>query len=101
MSKYKNNKMGKERGNIKFNHNKSEITYGDYFLPFYGAIQNRNLNFPSGYYNNCNEILIKFGWHIFLTGSTIYSSKVIKQINKINFKNSTNFPQFYLIFIYL
>ena len=54
MSRYKLNKMGKERGNTQFIHDKSALTYGDYFLPMYGAIQNRNLNFPNASLNQQN-----------------------------------------------
>ena len=58
MSKYKLNKMGKERGNTEFIYDKSAITYGDFFLPPYGAIQNRNLNFPNVRLNQQNIPLI-------------------------------------------
>ena len=58
MTKYKLNKMGKERGNTEFLYDKSAITYGDYFLPMYGAIQNRNLNFPNARLNQQNIPLI-------------------------------------------
>uniref|UniRef100_A0A6C0LEK7 Uncharacterized protein n=1 Tax=viral metagenome TaxID=1070528 RepID=A0A6C0LEK7_9ZZZZ len=51
MSRYKLNKMGKVRGNTVFNYDKSALTYGDYWLPPYGAIQNRNLNFPNARLN--------------------------------------------------
>lgn len=51
MSRYKQNKMGKVRGNIEFSFDKSALTYGDYWLPPYGAIQNRNLNFPNARLN--------------------------------------------------
>jgi len=58
MSRYKLNKMGKERGNTQFIYDKSALTYGDYFLPMYGAIQNRNLNFPNARLNQQNIPLI-------------------------------------------
>ena len=50
--------MGKERGNTEFIFNKSTLTYGDYFLPMYGAIQNRNLNFQNARLNQQNIPLI-------------------------------------------
>lgn len=58
MSRYKLNKMGKERGNTQFMFDKSALTYGDYWLPPYGAIQNRNLNFPNARLNQQNIPLI-------------------------------------------
>lgn len=58
MSRYKLNKMGKERGNTEFIYDKSALTYGDYWLPPYGAIQNRNLNFPNARLNQQNIPLI-------------------------------------------
>ena len=58
MSTFKLNKMGKVRGNTKFIYDKSALTYGDYFLPPYGAIQNRNLNFPNARLNQQNIPLI-------------------------------------------
>lgn len=54
MSRYKLNKMEKERGNTQFMFDKSALTYGDYWLPPYGAIQNRNLNFPNARLNQQN-----------------------------------------------
>jgi hypothetical protein len=58
MSRYKLNKMGKERGDTQFMYDKSASTYGDYWLPTYGAIQNRNLNFPNARLNQQNIPLI-------------------------------------------
>jgi hypothetical protein len=58
MSRYKLNKMGKERGNTQFIFDKSALTYRDYRLQPYGAIQNRNLNFPNARLNQQNIPLI-------------------------------------------
>jgi len=58
MSQYKQNKTGKVRGKTNLNNDKSIITYGDYWLPPYGAIQNRNLNFPNARLNQQNVPLI-------------------------------------------
>ena len=58
MSRYKLNKMGKDRGNTEYHYDKSSLTYGDYFLPMYGAIQNRNLKFPNARLNQQNIPLI-------------------------------------------
>lgn len=52
------NKMGKEKSNTKYIFDKSSLTYGDYGLPFYGAIQNRDLNFPNARLNQQNDPLI-------------------------------------------
>ena len=54
MSKYKLNKMGKIKVNTDYNLDKSSLTYGDYWLPPYGAIKNRNLNFPNARLNQQN-----------------------------------------------
>ena len=54
MSKYKLNKMGKLKVNTDYHFDKSALTYGDYGLPTYGAIQNRNLNFPNARLNQQN-----------------------------------------------
>ena len=51
MSRYKLNKIGKVTDNISFNFDKSALTYGDHWLPTYGAIQNRNLIFPNARVN--------------------------------------------------
>ena len=58
MSRYKLNKMGKEKGNTEYHFDKSALTYGDFWLPPYGAIQNRNLNFPNARLNQQNIPLI-------------------------------------------
>ena len=58
MSRHNLNKMGKERGNTEFIYDKSALTYGDYGLPPYGAIQNRNLSFPNARLNEQNIPLI-------------------------------------------
>ena len=57
MSKYKLNKMGKGRDNTEYKLDKSALTYGDFWLAPYGAIQNRNLNFPNA---RLNEPTIPF-----------------------------------------
>lgn len=54
MSKHRVNKIGKVRDNTKFNYDKYELIYGDYWLPSYGAIVNRNLNFPNAILNQQN-----------------------------------------------
>jgi len=61
----------------------------------------RKLNYTSKIISNNNEIISDFGWHLTLTGATIYSKNVIKFIDKINFQKIKNFPQFYLIFNFL
>ena len=49
------NKMGDSRSNTKYTFDKSALTYGDYGLPPYGAIQNRDLRFPNARINEFNE----------------------------------------------
>lgn len=49
------NKMGDTRSNTKYTYDKSSLTYGDYGLPPYGAIQNRDLHFPNARINEFNN----------------------------------------------
>ena len=48
----------KVRDNTEYNYDKSALTYGDYWLPPYGAIQNRNLYYPNSSLNQQNIPLI-------------------------------------------
>lgn len=63
--------------------------------------KDRKLDYPSKLISNNNQIISNLGWHLTLTGATIYSRKVINFIDRINFKKIRNFPQFYLIFNFL
>lgn len=61
----------------------------------------RNINFDTGYYDNCLKVLKNFGWHLTFTGATVYSRRVINKSFQFDFNRSKNFPQFTLIFKYL
>jgi len=61
----------------------------------------RNINIESGAYKNCIEVINNFGWHLTMTGATIYSKRAISHIANLTHKNHKNFPQFFLIFDYL
>lgn len=61
----------------------------------------RNLNIESGLFKNCIEVIENFGWHLTMTGPTIYSKTVISHIPNLTDKDYKNFPQFSLIFNYL
>ena len=58
MTRHKLNKMGYERDNTNYYFDKSALTYGEYWLPPYGAIQNRDLNFPNARLNEPTKPLI-------------------------------------------
>ena len=58
----------------------------------------RDLDVPSAFYSDPNEVLNCFGWHLTLTGATIYSRPAVQSIQKIDVSRYKNFPQFALIF---
>ena len=62
---------------------------------------NRDLDNESGLYTDCNAVLDDLGWHITLTGATIYSRSALSDINKVEPHNFKNFPQLSLIFNFL
>jgi len=62
---------------------------------------NRDLDKESGLYTDCNAVLDDLGWHITLTGATIYSRSALSTINKVEPHNFKNFPQLSLIFNFL
>ena len=62
---------------------------------------NRDLDNKSGLYTDCNSVLDELGWHLTLTGVTIYSRNTLSTINKVETKNFKNFPQLALIFNFL
>ena len=64
-------------------------------------VRGRNLEYESKSYDDCNEVLLKFGWHMTLTGATIYSQNIITSIKKLKMDKSRNFPHFSLSFHYL
>jgi abequosyltransferase len=62
---------------------------------------NRDFNIKSNFYNDKNKVLREFGWHLTLTGSTIYSRSAISTSNKIIQEVQQNFPHIALIFNHL
>ena len=61
-------------------------------------VVNRGINIKSDLYLTPTEVIEKFGWHLTLTGASIYSQQIIKESNKIEKSNFKNFPQIPLIF---
>lgn len=57
--------------------------------------------FKSGLKTELQNIFVNFGWHLTLTGATIYSKDVITAIHKFDLNACKNFPQVSLIFNYL
>lgn len=62
---------------------------------------NRDLNINSAFYDDKNKVLNEFGWHLTLTGATIYSRNAISTIDEIDQGGHKNFPQVALIFNHL
>ena len=60
--------------------------------------KNRNLDYPSGIYEDGNKLLTEIGWHLTLTSATIYSNKIQGLLDKLDLDNCKNFPQTALIF---
>ena len=59
---------------------------------------NRDLDEASGIYTDHNSVLDNFGWHVTLTGATIYSRATLSTIRQVVPDNFINFPQLSLIF---
>jgi hypothetical protein len=57
--------------------------------------------FRSGLKKELETIFINFGWHLTLTGATIYSKDVIRFATNLDLVACRNFPQISLIFEYL
>lgn len=55
----------------------------------------------SGLKKEQESIFINFGWHLTLTGATIYSKDVIQSATSLDLLACKNFPQISLIFTYL
>lgn len=62
---------------------------------------NRDLDKESRLYTDSNAVLNDLGWHITLTGATLYSRAALSTINQFNPKSYKNFPQLALIFNFL
>ena len=61
----------------------------------------RSLDVASTVYSNAKNVLTDLGWHLTMTGVTIYSRAVISSMNEVSIENFKNFPQFAIIFNYL
>ena len=61
----------------------------------------RDLDKQSGLYQDHNAVLNDLGWHITLTGATIYSKKALSTINKVALDTFRNIPQLSHIFNFL
>ena len=62
---------------------------------------NRDLDEESGLYRDYNIVLDKFGWHLTLTGATIYSRNAISAIGDVKPELFKNFLQLALMFNFL
>jgi len=49
-------------------------------------------------FSDGNELLNDLGWHLTLTGATVYSKSVLSAINKLDLGKCKNFPQTVIIF---
>ena len=58
----------------------------------------RNLDRVPRLYTDHNSVLDDLGWHVTLTGATIYSREIITSIKNVDMDNFKNFPQLSLIF---
>tara|TARA_B110000008_G_C16942856_1_gene553209 strand:+ start:538 stop:1398 length:861 start_codon:yes stop_codon:yes gene_type:complete len=63
--------------------------------------EGRDLDLKSGVYDNNEFILKNLGWHLTLTGATVYSRDVIDKMDNFHLERFRNFPQFSLIFHFL
>lgn len=61
----------------------------------------RNLNIKSRLIKKSTEVFSTFGWHMTLTGCTIYSRKAINSIRYKSIMKCKNFPQIPLMFNFL
>ena len=60
--------------------------------------EGRNLNKNSKVYSDGIELMNDLGWHLTMTGATIYNTTTILNFNKKEIKGFKNFPQLALIF---
>jgi len=58
----------------------------------------RNFSWPDRLYDDGNELLRDIGWHLTMTGVTVYRSDIQKVLATQVLVNSPNFPQTALIF---
>ena len=55
------------------------------------------VNLPEQVFYESNILLTQLGWHLTLTGATIYSKKALESINTLDLNRCRNFPQTALI----
>lgn len=60
--------------------------------------ENRKLALKSKIFDDPNELLKNLGWHLTMTGTTIYSKNSLNKIKELDLKKCKNFPQTLLIF---
>ncbi len=61
-------------------------------------VENRNLDLTSRIFNEGNALLLEIGWHLTLSGATIYANKIHGLIGSLDLVKCKNFPQTALIF---
>ena len=61
----------------------------------------RNLKYKSSLYKNCLDVFQNLGWHLTLTGATIYSRSAIESMKYEEIIKFDNFPQIPFMFNFL
>lgn len=51
------------------------------------------VNIAERSFSDCNDLLIQLGWHITLSGATIYSKEALKYLDMLDLAKCRNFPQ--------
>jgi abequosyltransferase len=60
--------------------------------------KNRNLDLTSRRFDDGNILMLDLGWHLTMSGVTIYSNKIQTLLGKLDLVKCKNFPQTALIF---
>jgi len=63
--------------------------------------EGRSLDIEDRKFENCIDVFSILGWHLTLTGASVYSRNVIDSMDKHQLLQSRTFPQIALIFRYL
>jgi len=58
----------------------------------------RNLNIREKVFEDGNELLVDLGWHLTMTGTTIYSKNILMNLKSLDLTKCKNFPQIAIIF---
>jgi len=58
----------------------------------------RVVGMPSKVYHDGNVLLRELGWHLTMTGVTIYSSSILRELDTFPVSKFVNFPQMALVF---